>query len=400
MITRFPLGYSFKLSNGSVVEFEYRDLNQKATSSDDLNELLIKQISHYRKLNMDGDNRDNLFVNQTLPDANIVFNSLSPKGLSVGIQPNTIDNWIFHRPNGLSAIIETRPNLGYKKVCTENFISVANLISNQFLMKVLNKTTRSQVPLISSVVSPYSTFMEILNTKINYYFNLVSMLLFPLCISAGFPMMVFALLIEKEEKIKHFLEVNGLKTWDYWLVVIFYYLIFLNFCVVCFLLFGWMFVNAPILKDTGKIVLLAVLVAWNVAQIGFGVFYCSFWKKTNRAACKNKKKIRQEIDVFERFLWFFRILTLISLRLFVHSPFDGSDEHSKPVQVWISGAASDGLLCLSTRDFRSPELSTDQQLHAGPMPDFAVRDGTRDDFMLFRADYHRNRLLCARSCLQ
>lgn len=75
---------------------------------------------------------------------------------------------------------------------------------------------------------------EILNSLL----ALVCTTLFPISLCLGFPIMLYVLAMEKEEKIKSLLEINGLNPKAYWSSFFIYYFIVLEFTVILWLFIG------------------------------------------------------------------------------------------------------------------------------------------------------------------
>lgn len=67
--------------------------------------------------------------------------------------------------------------------------------------------------------------------------------LFPVSLSLGFPVMLFLLTMEKEEKIKSLLEINGLNIKSYWQSFFVYNFIILELTVVIWLIIGKIWID-------------------------------------------------------------------------------------------------------------------------------------------------------------
>ena len=102
----------------------------------------------------------------------------------------------------------------------------------------------------------------------------------------GFPIILFNLVMEKEEKIKSLLEINGLKNTAYWLVYVFYYFLILSISTMIFLLFGLIFVDQIFFNETSFWMLFILVTGWNLAQIGFALFISTFIKVSRTSSCK------------------------------------------------------------------------------------------------------------------
>lgn len=96
-------------------------------------------------------------------------------------------------------------------------------------------------------------------------------------------MLLFTLVMEKEEGIRELLVINGLKIKKYWFVYILYYFIFLNIISVCFVLLGWVMIDLSYFKNTSLLVQIVMLVCWNSCQISWALL-ASTALKSSRAA--------------------------------------------------------------------------------------------------------------------
>ena len=98
--------------------------------------------------------------------------------------------------------------------------------------------------------------------------------------------MLYALVMEREEKIKSLLDVNGLKPINYWMATLVYYFILFNFVSMAFYVIGYLFVDLEFFRDTSPIVIIVFLVGWNIAQIGLSVLFAVLLRSSSDAICK------------------------------------------------------------------------------------------------------------------
>ena len=97
--------------------------------------------------------------------------------------------------------------------------------------------------------------------------------------------MLYALVMEREEKIKSLLDVNGLRPINYWMATLVYYFILFNVVSLAFYVIGYLFVDLQFFRDTSAIVIIVFLVGWNVAQIGLSVLFAVLLRSSNDAIC-------------------------------------------------------------------------------------------------------------------
>jgi hypothetical protein len=85
--------------------------------------------------------------------------------------------------------------------------------------------------------------------------NIMGTCLYPLALSLMLPVYLYTLVLEKEEKIKAMMKMNGLKMKYYWIVNYFWF-VFL-YCLVALLFFviGYYQIRLPFFLDTNKLIL-------------------------------------------------------------------------------------------------------------------------------------------------
>ena len=107
--------------------------------------------------------------------------------------------------------------------------------------------------------------------------------LFPVAMSMGFPMLLYILVMEKEEGVRDLMTINGLKMKYYWLCYYIYYFIVLSVVSVFFVLLGWIMIDMPYFQQTSIIVQIFMLSIWNIAQISWGQLLSTFIKSARLA---------------------------------------------------------------------------------------------------------------------
>jgi hypothetical protein len=115
-----------------------------------------------------------------------------------------------------------------------------NLVSNQFINAYKNDGTKSlnTVQYIAPMIGT-----DNFNNFIDSILSIIEITLFPVALSLGFPLILYNLVLEKEEKIKSLLEINGLRTTRYWGVYVLYNFILLETSSILFIAFGKLFVK-------------------------------------------------------------------------------------------------------------------------------------------------------------
>lgn len=93
----------------------------------------------------------------------------------------------------------------------------------------------------------YKSFFEIA-------LSLVTINMFPVALCLGFPLMLFVIVMEKEEKIKELLIINGLETKSYWKSFYTYNILQLSVVLLVFMLAAKIFVNIEYFQNSSMMI--------------------------------------------------------------------------------------------------------------------------------------------------
>lgn len=258
------------------------------STNKEANKYLVKQI---KKLN--DVSKEKLNMNTDLPDVVNLINDVDvERGISMNTQINNILLSIYHRNSGYSLIEQAerlpknipkptppkpdqadadddgnstkKSDIEYREVLSQNegYVATINLFNNFYLNQRLG-VEANQNPKIIQFVSPT---IEKLNLEgiINTVITLIAVNLFPIALSLGFPLMLYVLVMEKENKIKSLLDFNGLDPKNYWISVIIYYFLLFTFITTIFQAFGFIFLDMAFFKKTNIILLQIFFTGWNI----------------------------------------------------------------------------------------------------------------------------------------
>lgn len=134
----------------------------------------------------------------------------------------------------------------------------------------------STSPLIESESVAGMSYLESL------LYNLIT-LAFPMAVSMGFPMMLYNIVLEKEEQICDILEINGLRMRYYWIVYILYQLLICTTISLLFLVCGRLMIDMPYFRLSSFWLELLLLTFWNISQIRMALFLSTFMKSSSFA---------------------------------------------------------------------------------------------------------------------
>lgn len=107
--------------------------------------------------------------------------------------------------------------------------------------------------------------------------------MFPVALCLGFPLMLFVIVMEKEEKIKELLIINGLETKAYWKSFYTYNILQLSTVLLVFMLAAKIFVNIEYFQNSSMPIFFWFLTIWNLGQISFALLISTFIARSSTA---------------------------------------------------------------------------------------------------------------------
>lgn len=113
--------------------------------------------------------------------------------------------------------------------------------------------------------------------------NLVAILIFPVSLSLLFPVFLYTVVLEKEEKLIQMMKMNGMKISSYWLVYFIFNFVFSMLTNIIFVLFGTLLTGMRFFLQSDPLLIAVVLIGWSLAQIGMAVFFQTFLNKSRSA---------------------------------------------------------------------------------------------------------------------
>ena len=252
--------------NYSYTMFNY----SRYASGVDANRVLIDDIEAGMSVNIKLHEFD-----LTIPDGVLLFNKYTNNtGMDVNMQVNNLLKYTYHRSNGITIFLmaknltnpHPRDSMAFM-VPTEGYIGTMTYLNNKFL----KKQTRRNAPTIYSLIS-----MTVDSTAIFGFLDsgiaAICATFIPVALSMGFPLMLYSLVLEKEEKIIGLLQINGLSNRNYWISIYIFYFGLFSVTTTIFSVLGWVFVDSTFFTHVNKFILTIFFVSWNLSQIGFSIF--------------------------------------------------------------------------------------------------------------------------------
>lgn len=172
-----------------------------------------------------------------------------------------------------------RPNTTTKYqffvIVPEGQLAFADLLNSAYAKTVINKTINTTLAYF-----PLITNEQIL---INNMINIVSSTIFPISLSLLLPVFLYAIVLEKEEKLIQMMRMNGMKMRYYWLVNFIFNLLLSFITATIFYLFGRFILKNSFFTDTNFFLQVFTLFGWMLAQIGMATLFQTFISHSNSA---------------------------------------------------------------------------------------------------------------------
>jgi hypothetical protein len=247
----------------------YTQFNKSAyTDPNGQNQMLIKDLQTAWTVN-----KKDLPYYSGIPDVAMLFNDsdVSSRGLNLHMQINNVANWNMHRQNGLTVLffyLFDKRSKGMM-VHTDGYIATMNYMNGKHMQHLQN--LNDSVSMITSMTS-----LTVDSTAIFGFVEsglaAMSIIFFPVALSMGFPLLLYSLVLEEEEKILPLLKVNGLNTGRYWASIYIFYMILFTVTSTIFSVMGWSIITAAFFTQIPKFILTLFFLGWNLSQISFGIF--------------------------------------------------------------------------------------------------------------------------------
>ena len=234
------------------------------------NEVLISKLNSARAVPT-----DRLQNFQGIPDGMVMFNQsdTDATGMNIHLQTNNIVGNHFHRRNGISFIVLNVTNAKNKPLSfttpTEGYTSTMTYLNNKYIYSRC-PPDKDKVSILS-IVSP-TTSVSSVTAFIDQGITSLSIIFFPIALAMGFPLLLYSLVLESEEKILTILKINGLETRIYWVSIYLFYFVLFTVTTTTFSVLGWIFLDITFFTKLPGMIITLFFMAWNVSQISFGIF--------------------------------------------------------------------------------------------------------------------------------
>ena len=158
-------------------------------------------------------------------------------------------------------------------------LSMMDLISKSYV-----KTIKDTAMLISgSQVMPTSMTTAALLAKI---ISLAGGSLYPIALALLFPIFMQAIVLEKEERLREIMKMNGLRMRNYWFINYIFNMGMYLLSTAIFIIFGKYILRVDFFTHTNFGVLLISFFGWGLSQVSLAFFFQNFMAKAKTAMSK------------------------------------------------------------------------------------------------------------------
>jgi hypothetical protein len=157
---------------------------------------------------------------------------------------------------------------------------------------LLDLVTRSYMVTLYDTVYPISGSQVMLDTQtgsafINMIVSLVGASIYPISVSLLLPVFMYGIVLEKEERLREIMKMNGLYMSIYWFVNYLWSVGLYLMAIVVFMLFGRYILVTDFFVNTDFMVLFLSLLGWGLCQVSLSFFYQNFFSKAKTSMSKN-----------------------------------------------------------------------------------------------------------------
>jgi len=209
-----------------------------------------------------------------LPDGAVTFYAASNTTLRYKVQINDQRFAAYHRNNGI-----TKLGFGgdsHMLIITDGMLTLIDMIHQAFFRSLFNDT--AVFTLLQYMPIKFNEAQEV-----QRLLNIMGASLYPISLSLLMPVFMYAVVLEKEERLQELMKMNGMRMRTYWLVNFgFDYLIY-TLTVGVFMLFGYVVVALQFFTQTNPVIMWLLLLGWGISQIALAFFFQVFISKARTA---------------------------------------------------------------------------------------------------------------------
>ncbi|CAK64013.1 unnamed protein product (macronuclear) [Paramecium tetraurelia] len=213
-----------------------------------------------------------------IPDGAFTFHNANEEYLNVTIQVNDLRIPEYHRANGITKVFfkvaENKTN--NLMLVAEAQVGLIDLITRAYLHQLNPK-----IWLISGI--QYMPLIGEDRNLVQKAINLMGALLFPLSLSLLLPVFLYAIVLDKEERLLQMMKMNGMRMIDYWIVQYLFNSILTFITYILFYFVALYGIEIQVFKYTDSNLILLILIGWGLTQISLSFFFQVFLNKSRTA---------------------------------------------------------------------------------------------------------------------
>jgi ABC-type multidrug transport system ATPase subunit len=221
-------------------------------------------------------NRQESIYLSLLPDGAVTFYSANSTHLKYKAQINDQRFTAYHRNNAITKVGFNNEGRRSILTITDGMLTLLDMIHTSYLRKMFNDTE-----IISLVQYMPIKFHE--EQELHRLLNIMGASLYPIALSLLLPVFMYAVVLEKEERLQEFMKMNGLQMKNYWIVNFLFNFLVYSLTILVFMTFGAWVVELQFFTQTNRILLCILLAGWGIAQISLSFFFQVFIDKARTA---------------------------------------------------------------------------------------------------------------------
>jgi len=111
--------------------------------------------------------------------------------------------------------------------------------------------------------------------------------LYPIALALLLPVFMQSIVLEKEERLREIMKMNGLKMRNYWFINYIFNLGMYMISALIFVVFGKYILNVDFFTSTNSTILLLSFLGWGLSQVSLSFFFQNFMSKAKTAMSKD-----------------------------------------------------------------------------------------------------------------
>jgi len=283
---------------------DYMPQFKRPNASLTINQHMFKTLKELNKYKMTNTSKTVPHLTM-LPDGAVTFYEANRNNLTLKLQINDLKVANYHRVNGVTRYLirdtrnktdpkprphpkpEPKPDPHHKnktkKPSTKNFmkifdgqLSMMDLISKSYI-----RTMQEDAMMISgSQTMPLSMSTAAVLSKV---ISLAGGSLYPIALALLLPVFMQAIVLEKEERLREIMKMNGLKMRNYWFINYIFNMGMYLISAAIFIVVGKFIMRVDFFTRTNIYVLLLSFLGWGFSQVSLAFFFQNFMAKAKTA---------------------------------------------------------------------------------------------------------------------